>query len=85
MTYLKNGLKILIAKVIKHVRSVFEKDLGSKIIMDNVRNNYIHVGVDPYGDLVYQHCDDQPDRTWQGFEKGVAPTYPDSMRDHYVI
>jgi hypothetical protein len=49
--------------------------------MDNVVNNYIHVGVDPYGDLVYQHCDDQPDRTWQGFEKGVAPTYPDSMRD----
>jgi hypothetical protein len=55
--------------------------LGSKIIMDNVVNNYIHVGVDPYGDLVYQHCDDQPDRTWKGFEKGVAPTYPDSMRD----
>jgi hypothetical protein len=55
--------------------------LGSKIIMDNVVNNYIHVGVDPYGDLVYQHNDDQPDRTWKGFEKGVAPTYPDSMRD----
>ena len=55
--------------------------LGSKIIMDNVINNYIHVGVDPYGDLVYQHNDDQADRTWQGFEKGVAPTYPDSMRD----
>jgi len=55
--------------------------LGSKIIMDNVRNNYIHVGVDPYGDLEYQHCDDQADRKWKGFEKGVAPTYPDSMRD----
>jgi hypothetical protein len=58
--------------------------LGSKIIMDNVRNNYIHVGVDPYGDLVYQHCDDQPDRTWHGFEKGIAPTYPDSMRDQML-
>ena len=58
--------------------------LGSKIIMDNVVNNYIHVGVDPYGDLVYQHCDDQPDRTWYGFEKGVAPTYPDSMRDQML-
>ncbi len=55
--------------------------LGSKIIMDNVINNYIHVGVDPYGDRVYQHCDDQADRTWIGYEKGVAPTYPDSMRD----
>ena len=58
--------------------------LGSKIIMDNVRNNYIHVGVDPYGDLVYQHCDDQPNRQWIGYEPGVAPTYPDSMRDQML-
>ena len=55
--------------------------LGSKIIMDNVVNNYIHVGVDPYGDRVYQHTDDQAQRQWIGFEKGVAPTYPDTMRD----
>ena len=58
--------------------------LGSKIIMDNVINNYIHVGVDPYGDLVYQHCDDQPNRQWIGYEPGVAPTYPDSMRDQML-
>ena len=58
--------------------------LGSKIIMDNVINNYIHVGVDPYGDLVYQHCDDQPNRQWIGHEPGVAPTYPDSMRDQML-
>ena len=58
--------------------------LGSKIIMDNVVNNYIHVGVDPYGDLVYQHFDNQPDITWRGFEKGVAPTYSDSMRDQLL-
>ena len=55
--------------------------LGSKIIMDNVKNNYMHIGIDPYGDLVYQHTDDQASRTWNGFDKGVAPTYPDSMRD----
>ena len=55
--------------------------LGSKIIMDNVKNNYIHVGVDPYGDRVYQHTDDQASRTWHGFKKGDAPTYPDTMRD----
>src|SRR5210317_939880 len=58
--------------------------LGSKIIMDNVRNNYIHVGVDPYGDLVYQHGDYQPNRQWIGHEPGVAPTYPDSMRDQML-
>ena len=55
--------------------------LGSKIIMDNVKNNYMHIGIDPYGDLVYQHTDDQAGRTWHGFKKGDAPTYPDSMRD----
>ena len=55
--------------------------LGSKIIMDNVINNYIHVGVDPYGDLKYQHVDNQEECQWEGLEKGVAPTYPDSMRD----
>ena len=55
--------------------------LGSKIIMDGVRNNYIHVGVDPYGDLVYEHIDNQKNYKWDGFEIGNAPTYPDSMRD----
>jgi hypothetical protein len=46
--------------------------LGSKIIMDNVINNYIHVGVDPYGNLKYQH-----------YDKGPAYTadYTDQMRD----
>ena len=32
--------------------------MGSKIIMDNVINNYIHIGIDPYGNLEYQHYDD---------------------------
>ena len=67
-------------KVIKRVRSALE-GLGSKIIMENIRNNYIHVGVDPYGDLEYQHVDNQEECTWEGLEKGVAPTYPDTMRD----
>jgi hypothetical protein len=46
--------------------------LGSKIIMDNVRNNYIHVGVDPYGNLKYQHYDDTGAYTCD---------YTDEMRD----
>ena len=37
------------------------KGLGSKLIMNYIRPNYsglhFHVGVDPYGDLVYQHYD----------------------------
>ena len=46
--------------------------LSSKIIMDNVVNNYIHIGVDPYGNLKYQH-----------YDNGQAYTadYTDEMRD----
>ena len=46
--------------------------LGSKIIMDNVINSYIHVGVDPYGNLEYQHYDDTGAYTCD---------YTDEMRD----
>jgi len=46
--------------------------LGSKIIMDNVVNNYIHVGVDPYGNLEYQHYDHTGEYTCD---------YTDEMRD----
>lgn len=46
--------------------------LGSKIIMDNVKNNYMHIGVDPYGDLKYQHYD--------ASEKYTCD-YTDEMRD----
>jgi hypothetical protein len=31
--------------------------MGSKIIMDNIKNNYLHIGVDPYANLNYQHYD----------------------------
>ena len=46
--------------------------LGSKIIMDNVVNNYLHVGVDPYGNLEYQHYDHTGAYTCD---------YTDEMRD----
>jgi hypothetical protein len=41
----------------------------------------MHIGVDPYGDRVYQHIDNQENCQWDGLEKGVAPTYSDTMRD----
>ena len=40
--------------------------------MDGVRNNYIHVGVDPYANLKYQHYDDSP---------AYTADYTDEMRD----
>jgi hypothetical protein len=49
--------------------------LGSKIIMDNIVNNYIHVGVDPYGNLKYQHYDDTGK---------YQCDYTDNMRDQML-
>jgi len=46
--------------------------LGSKIIMDNVHNNYLHIGIDPYANLKYQHYDTSPSYT---------ADYTDEMRD----
>jgi hypothetical protein len=46
--------------------------LGSKIIIDNTINSYIHVGVDPYGNLEYQHYDNTGAYTCD---------YTDEMRD----
>jgi hypothetical protein len=46
--------------------------LGSKIIMDNIKNNYMHVGIDPYANLAYQHYDNG---------KIVTADYTDQMRD----
>lgn len=41
--------------------------LGSKIIMDSIRDQnppfYKHVAVDPYNNLYYQHCDDEEQTT----------------------
>ena len=46
--------------------------LGTKIILDNIKNNYIHIGVDPYGNLKYQHYDNTGEYTCD---------YTDQMRD----
>jgi len=58
------------------------KGLGSKIIMDNVINNYIHVGVDPYGNLKYQHYDTSYTRRLPAEHRGeIVCNYDDQMRD----
>ena len=53
------------------------KGLGSKIIMDNCKNSYMHIGVDCYGNLPYQHYDvDKRGR--------VTYDYTDEMRDELI-
>ena len=58
------------------------KGLGSQIIMDNVRNNYMHVGVDPYSEIKYQHYDRQFTQGWpEEFRVDFSADYTDEMRD----
>ena len=55
---------------------------GSKLIMDNVKNNYMHVGVDPYGELKYQHHDRTFTIGWPEYIRGsISAGYTDEMRD----
>ena len=50
--------------------------------MDNVRNSYMHVGVDPYGELKYQHHDRIFTKGWPEFFRGsFSADYTDEMRD----
>ena len=53
------------------------KGLGSKIIMDNCKNYHVHIGVDCYGNLPYQHYDvDKRGKT--------IYDYTDEMRDELI-
>ncbi len=55
---------------------------GSKLIMDNVKNNYMHVGVDPYGELKYQHHDRTFTQGWPEYIRGsISAGYTDEMRN----
>ena len=60
------GLKIETSKVLTCEIGVRE-GLGSKIIMDGIRGqaagDYMHIGIDPYGNLKYQHYDNSPSYT----------------------
>ena len=50
--------------------------------MDNVINNYIHVGIDPYANLKYQHYDKKFTEGWPDQYRGSFTTnYTDEMRD----
>jgi hypothetical protein len=57
------GLKINSKDVLTCEIGVRE-GLGSKIIMDTIKAqgpvNYRHIGIDPYGNLEYQHYDNSP-------------------------
>lgn len=49
--------------------------LGSKIILENCKNYFIHVGIDPYANLEYQHYDNSPPYT---------SDYTNEMRDQLL-
>ena len=52
--------------------------LGSKIILDSLKHlEHWHIGIDPYGDIKYDHFD--KDSTIK-HNDGGSPTYPNSMK-----
>ena len=57
------------------------KGYSSKIAMDNLKNNFLHIGVDPYGDRQYEHFDKD---SGIRHNDGISPTYPNSMRDEML-
>tara|TARA_Y100001937_G_C6988384_1_gene270938 strand:- start:138 stop:716 length:579 start_codon:yes stop_codon:yes gene_type:complete len=57
------------------------KGFSSKIAMDNLKNYYMHIGVDPYGDRQYEHFDKD---SGIKHKDGISPTYPNSMRDEMI-
>jgi hypothetical protein len=59
----------------KTVEIGVREGLGSKIIMDNAENYMMHIGIDPYGNLKYQHYDNHEPLTYD---------YTDDMRDRMI-
>ena len=59
----------------KTVEIGVREGLGSKIIMDNAENYMMHIGIDPYANLNYQHYDDS---------KPAQYDYTVDMRDRMI-
>ena len=73
---------------------------SSIIITDALKDkNYFHIGIDPYGDLLYKHLDKQIDLEkgtiayWTDFDGNVllnedgtpkVPTYPNTMKQTFL-
>ena len=67
---------------------------GSHVICEVIKGPHVHIGIDPYGDIVYRHLDPMEGYIpyWTDFdgnklldEKGKpkTPTYPNSMKDTF--
>jgi len=59
----------------KTVEIGVREGLGSKIILENCKNYFIHVGIDPYANLKYQHYDNGP---------ALTCDYTNEMRDQLL-
>ena len=69
---------------------------GSHVIMENLKNKInFHIGIDPYGDITYDHVDPKPGLVprWTDFDGNVLynkdgsfkiPTYPNSMKQTFL-
>jgi len=56
---------------------------GTKTILDTLKNkkDHWHIGIDPYGDITYDHFDKDSTVT---HKSGTSPTYPNSMKSQLL-
>ena len=59
----------------KTVEIGVREGLGSKIILESCTNYFMHIGIDPYANLKYQHYDDGP---------ALTCDYTNKMRDQLL-
>ena len=59
----------------KTVEIGVREGLGSKIMMDNCKNSFMHIGIVPYNNLKYQHYDNGP---------AYTADYTNEMRDQLL-
>ena len=69
---------------------------GSHVIMEILKDkNNFHIGIDPYGDITYEHLDPRPGTAygWKDPDGNIlynedgsykTPTYPNSMKQTFL-
>ena len=61
---------------------------GSHVIMENLKNkNHFHIGIDPYGDILYDHVDTQGGVVprWTDFDGNVLYNPDGSLRLQRIL
>ena len=65
------GKRFTTSRLLSNCRIGVREGYGTLIITDALKDkNYFHVGIDPYGDLLYKHIDKQIDQRKEPLHTG---------------